>query len=103
MYVIRCVDAEEYARLKEYLNHEPKIKVTLFNSYHKGFIEVLNNHVCNMAVKIEYPRHMAVEVGWMVGRVKKGYLRNLTLELLTPKYNPTGVNEVLVIGEGYDE
>lgn len=103
MYVIRCMNPKEYTYLKKYLDNTPEIKVKLFNSYHKEFLNELNELISINQIKIEYPRHLAEEVGWMVGKVKKGHLRNLSLELLIPNYTSLGVNEVLVIGEGYDE
>lgn len=103
MLTIRCMDPKEYTDLKAYLDRTPEIEVKLFNSYHKNFLEDLNDLVTSGKVRIEYPRHLAESVGWIVGKVSRGYLRNLYLELLTPTYKSEGVNEVLVIGEGYDE
>lgn len=101
MYIIKCFNSENYTIIKDALSED--IKVSLFNSYYKGYVKHLDKLLEDYDVVLEYPRGMEEEAGWIVGRVNKRYLSRLKVELLDSIYEQKYTNEIVVIGEGYDE
>lgn len=102
-YVIRCMTPEEYSTIDE-TQLSDKISISIFNSYHKDFLNKLDKmYDLFDCIVFEYPRKMTIEVGWIAARVKSGRLREVKFEMLGKNYISPGVNEILVVGEGYDD
>lgn len=101
MYIIRCYNPESYTEIKNYVDEN--IKVSIFNSLHKGYVPYLDEMLKHYNITIEYPRGMEVEVAWIIGKVNKRYLDRVKVELMDSIYQLSYVNEIVIIGGGYSD
>jgi hypothetical protein len=101
LYIIRCFNPEIYTSIEKSIPEN--ISISIFNSNHKEYVEYLDVILKENDVVLEYPRGLEIEVAWIVGKVNKRYLQKLRVEIMDTLYQPKSVNEILVIGGGYNE